>query len=89
MSFYKDYLQTQTSRRWPGTVNLFTAVISGLYYKSFTIVIYNYNDSAIVIYDHNDNGQYYKTMILGNLTLAGSVNYDCKVHCKLKHTLPS
>ncbi len=27
---------------------------SGLYYKSF----------AIVIYDHNDSGQYYKTMIM-------------------------
>ncbi len=45
---------------------------SGLYYKSFTIVIYdhndsmiaiyNHNDSMIAIYDHNDSGQYYKTI---------------------------
>jgi hypothetical protein len=33
-----------------------------LYYKSFTIVIYDHNDSTIVIYDHNDSGQYYKTI---------------------------
>ncbi len=49
---------------------------SGLYYISFTIVIY----------DHNDNGLYYKTMIIANLALARSVNYDGKVHCKLKRT---
>jgi hypothetical protein len=56
---------------------------SGLYYKSFTIVIY----------DRNDNGLYYKTMIVANLTmivanlaLAKSVNYDHKVCCKLKRT---
>ncbi len=35
---------------------------SGLYYKSFTIVIYNCNDSTIIIYDCNDSGQYYKTI---------------------------
>jgi hypothetical protein len=56
---------------------------SGLYYKSFTIVIYN----------HNDNGLYYKTTIIANLTtivanlaLARSVNYNHKVRYKLKHT---
>jgi hypothetical protein len=55
----------------------------GLYYKSFTIVIY----------DHNDNGLYYKTKIVANLTtvvaklaLARIVNYDDKVCCKLKRT---
>ncbi len=62
----------------------------GLYYKSFTIVIYN----------RNDNGLYYKTMIVANLAtivanlttivanlaLARSVNYDRKVCCKLKRT---
>jgi hypothetical protein len=37
---------------------------SGLYYKSFLIVIYNHNDSMIVIYDSNDSGLYYKTMIV-------------------------
>ena len=37
---------------------------SGLYYKSFTIVIYYCNDSTIIIYDHNDCLQYCKTMIL-------------------------
>jgi hypothetical protein len=26
------------------------------------------------------------TMIVANLALARSVNYDCKVRCKLKHT---
>ncbi len=29
-----------------------------------------------VIYDHNDSGQYFKTMILTNLALARSINYD-------------
>jgi hypothetical protein len=48
----------------------------GLYYKSFTIVIY----------DRNDNGLYYKTTIIANLALARSVNYDLKVFCKLKYT---
>jgi hypothetical protein len=52
------------------------AIISGLYYKSFTIVIY----------DRNDNSLYYKTMIVANLALARSVHYDLKVCCKLKHT---
>ncbi len=28
---------------------------SGLYYKSFMILIYDRNDSTIVIYDHNDS----------------------------------
>jgi hypothetical protein len=40
--------------------------ISGLYYKSFTIVIY----------DHNDNGLYYISMIVANLALARAVNCD-------------
>jgi hypothetical protein len=40
----------------------------GLYYKSFTIVIYIRNDSMIVIYDCNDSGQNYKT-----------INYDPRV----------
>ncbi len=52
------------------------AIISGLYYKSFTIVIY----------DRNDNSLYYKTMIVANLALARSIHYDLKVCCKLKHT---
>ncbi len=51
--------------------------ICGLYYKSFTIVIY----------DHDDNGLYYKTGIIANLALARSLNYDRKVHCKLKLTI--
>ncbi len=50
---------------------------SGLYYKSF----------RIVIYDHNGSIQYYETMILANRALARSVNYDHKVRWKLKHTL--
>jgi hypothetical protein len=41
---------------------------SGLYYKSFTIVIYNRNDSTIIIYNCNDSDQYYKT-----------INYDLRV----------
>ncbi len=40
----------------------------GLYYQSFTIVIYDRNDSTIIIYDRNDSGQYYKT-----------INYDPRV----------
>jgi hypothetical protein len=51
----------------------------GLYYKSFTIVIYNRNDSTIVIYDCSDSGKYYKTMILAILALSRSVNYDRKI----------
>jgi hypothetical protein len=54
-----------------------------MYYKSFTIIIY----------DQNDNGLYYKTMIAANLTtiianlaLARSINYYRKVCCKLKRT---
>jgi hypothetical protein len=49
----------------------------GLYYKSFTIVIYYCNDS----------GLYYKTMILANQALSRSVNYEHKVCFKLKRTL--
>ncbi len=58
-------------------------IISDLHYKSF----------MTLIYDHNDNGLYYITTIVANLTtivanlaLARSVNYDCKVSCKLKCT---
>ncbi len=40
---------------------------NGLYYKHFTILIYNHNDSMIIIYDRNDSGEYYKAMILVNL----------------------
>jgi hypothetical protein len=50
-----------------------------LYYKSFTIVINNRNDSMIVSYDRNDSGQYYKTRILAKLALARSINYDRKL----------
>jgi hypothetical protein len=35
---------------------------SGLYYKSYRILIYDCNDSTIIIYDHNDSGHYYKTI---------------------------
>ncbi len=41
----------------------------------------------IVIYNHNDSGKYYKTMIVANLVLARSINYDRKVSCKLKYKL--
>jgi hypothetical protein len=40
----------------------------------------------MIIYALNDNGLYYKTMIIANLALASSVNYDRKVCCKLKCT---
>ncbi len=36
----------------------------GLYYKSFTIIIYDHNDSAIVIYNNNDTGLYYIATIV-------------------------
>ncbi len=49
----------------------------GLYYKSFTIISY----------DRNDSGLYLKTIILAKLDLAMSVNYDHEVRCKLKCTL--
>ncbi len=35
---------------------------SGLYSKSFRIVIYDRNNGTIVIYDCNDSSQYYKTI---------------------------
>jgi hypothetical protein len=48
---------------------------SGLYYKSFTIIIY----------DCINSGQYYKTMIMivsyaprFTLALSSVINYDCK-----------
>jgi hypothetical protein len=63
--------------------------ISGLYYKNFTIVIYDCNESTIVIYDRNDNDLYNKTTIKANLALARSVNYDRKVFSKLKRNLQS
>jgi hypothetical protein len=42
-----------------------------------------------VIYDRNDSGLYYKTTIIGNLTLATILIYDRKVRSKLKCTLRS
>ncbi len=60
----------------------FTIVIddtSGLYYKSFMIVIYDRNDSTIVIYDRNDIGLYYKT--------TNVARYELKLRSKLKHKL--
>ncbi len=57
---------------------------SGLYYKSFTIVIY----------DNIDSGQYYKTMIMivsyaphSTLALSSIVNYDRKWRHNLEHHL--
>ena len=49
----------------------------GMYYKSFTIVIYDRNDSAVVIDDRNDNGQHYKTIMI--LAKARIVNYYASV----------
>jgi hypothetical protein len=40
----------------------------------------------IIIYNCNDNALYHKTMIVANLALARSINYDRKVRCKLKRT---
>ncbi len=51
----------------------------GLYYKSVTVIIYNCNDSTIVIYDQKDSVLYYKTMIVTNVALAWSINYDRRV----------
>jgi hypothetical protein len=58
----------------------------GLYYKRFTILIYDRNDSmiviyncnniTIVIYDRNESGQYYK-----------SINYDSSIVNKWRHKL--
>ncbi len=47
-----------------------------MYYKHFTIVIY----------DRNDSGLYYKTTILADLALVRIVNNDLNVRCKLKRT---
>jgi len=65
----------------------FKSKTSGLYNKSFMIVIYDCNDSTIVIHDHydstiiiydrNDSGLYYKTTIIAR--------YELKLHSKLKH----
>jgi hypothetical protein len=55
-----------------------------MYYESFTIVIYNYNDS----------GQYYKTTIMIvsyapnlSLAIASVINDDCKWCHNLEHHL--
>jgi hypothetical protein len=53
-------------------------------YKSFTIVIYNCNDSMIIFYDCNDSGHHYKTMVLVKLALARSVNYDRNVMLQIE-----
>jgi hypothetical protein len=58
---------------------LYNTGSSGLYYKSFMIVIYDHNDSMIIIYDHYDNGLYYKTKIVAR--------YELKLCSKLKHNL--
>ncbi len=42
---------------------MFLVQTNGLYYKSFTIVLYDCNDSTNIINDHYDSDQYYKTMI--------------------------
>ncbi len=47
---------------------MFACKTSGLYYKSFRILIYDRNESTMVIYNRNDSGQYYKT-----------INYDPRV----------
>jgi len=39
--------------------SLWRHTISGLYFKTSTIVIYIRYDSTIIIYDHNDSGQHY------------------------------
>jgi hypothetical protein len=59
-------------------------VSCGPYYRSFTIVTY----------DHNNSSLYYKTLllakallILANLALAKSVNYDHRVRFKIKRAL--
>jgi hypothetical protein len=40
--------------------------------KSFTILIYNRNDSMIIMDDLIDSNQHYKTTILANLTWVGT-----------------
>ncbi len=57
------------------------AISCGLYYKSFTVITDDRNDSSL----------YYKTtlldkakLILANLALAKGVNYDCKVCSRLE-----
>ncbi len=52
---------------------------SGLYYKSFMIVIYNHNDSTIVIYNHNDSGLYYKTTIVARYVLKLRYKLKCMI----------
>jgi hypothetical protein len=48
------------------------ATARGLYLKSFTVVIYDCNDSIIIIYNRTDSGHYYETI------LAGIINYNRK-----------
>jgi hypothetical protein len=53
------------------------ATARGLYLKSFTVVIYDCNDSIIIIYNRTDSGHYYETI------LAGIINYNRKLCSKL------
>jgi hypothetical protein len=58
----------------------------GLSYKSFMIVTCDHNDSCLL----NKNMLLAKSqLILANLALGRSVNYNHKVRCKLKPTLQS
>jgi hypothetical protein len=54
-----------------------------LYYKSFTYIVYDHNDSAIVIYDRNDRDQwpvlqkvYDRKFTIVNYASVWSVSYD-------------
>ncbi len=65
------------------SITLQSSITIGLATMACTVTIYDHNDSTIVINDCNDSDQHYKTMILANLALAGSINYDRKIGCKL------
>ncbi len=59
------------------TIVIYDRNDSGLYYKSFTIIIYDCNDSTIVIYDHNDSGLYYKSLTI--IIYDRQWQYDCNL----------
>jgi hypothetical protein len=54
----------------PSKLHRLEGIITHLYCKSFTIVIYDHNDSKIINYDCNDSSQYYKVLYFMILTRA-------------------
>ncbi len=90
ISYYKEVNCTVPSPS--GIVPCIFDISDVLAYLTQPVAVY-YKSFMIIIYYCNDNGLYHKTMIIANLTmivvnlaLARSINYNHKILCKLKRT---